>query len=82
MNPEQLLAHLRGLAAHGCRTKHPVVFYSLICSGPGSVNGLHLACGDCMNEVIWEYQTKVSKAQGRELSPEEDAEVRKQLGIK
>lgn len=80
MTSEQYRAHVRNLAESRCRAKHPDYYDSLICVGPNS-SGFGPPCDDCIREVRVELDRKRSKAQGRELSPEEAEEVRKQLGI-
>ena len=82
MTPEQLKAHIRGLADSRCQAKHPDYYQSLIRVGPeDSAVGSGPPCDECLAETEREYEDKRAKAHGRELSPEEAAEVRGRLGL-
>ena len=78
---EELRQHIRNLAKSRCRAKHPNSYDSLICVGPGSKHGFSPPCSGCLAEATSEYEMKRSKAHGRELSPEESAEVHRKLGL-
>lgn len=81
MDEEAWNNHVRELADSRCRNKHPDYYDSLICVGPGSENGFGPPCDGCVRETTQELETKRQKAVGVELSAEEAAAVRKQLGI-
>ncbi len=82
MTPEQGKDYIiRHLARSKCEAKHPDLYDSMICVGPGSQKGFGPPCDECLAETEREYEAKRAKAHGRELSPEEAAEVKKRLGI-
>lgn len=88
MTPNQKRDHIKNLARSRCKRKHPDLFDSMICVGPGSEKGFGPPCDECLDEVEREQsrkqrnKKKLAKVHGRELSPEETAEVKKRLGIK
>jgi hypothetical protein len=81
MKSEELRLHIRRLADSRCKAKHPDYYDSLICVGPGSTHGLGPPCDGCVAEVEHELEAKRAKAHGRELSPEEAAKMRRELGL-
>ena len=72
--------HLRNLADSRCRKKHPDYHQSLICVGPGSARS-GPPCDACLEETRQEYETKLGKMHGKELSPEEAEAVKEKLGL-
>ncbi len=79
MTGRELQQHIRNMADERCKAKHPDVYDELICVGPGSAH-FGPPCDDCMRETEAELELKRGKAHGRELSPEEAAKLRSELG--
>lgn len=80
MTPEERRAHIRNLADSRCRNKHRDYYDLLICIGPNP-SGFGPPCDSCIEETRLELEKKRDKAQSREPTPEEDAALRKKLGI-
>jgi len=80
MTLQELHAHINNLANSRCKSKHRDYYDSLICVGPASSH-FGPPCDSCIAKVREEYEKKLGKAHDRELSPEEVAEIRKNLGI-
>ena len=75
-----LRQHIRNLADSRCKAKHRDYYDSMICVGPNE-GGFGPPCDSCLEETRRELEQKRGKAQGRELSPEEAAKVRKRLEV-
>ena len=83
MTPEEREAretHIRRLADSRCRAKHRDYYDSLICVGPNE-SGFGPPCDNCIEEARKALEDKRATAHERLLSPEEAAQVRRELGI-
>lgn len=80
MTSEQRAEHLKDLARSRCERKHPDLYDSMICVGPGS-KGFGPPCDDCLAEMEREYEMKRAKAHGRKLSPEEEQKIKEEIGL-
>ena len=71
MTEAQLEHQLWKLADNRCEIRHPEYY-----KGIGE-----RSCLECFNDLVREYKTRLTKAHGRLLSPQELTEVRKKLGL-
>ncbi len=72
---------IRQRAADRCKQKHPEIYDSMICVGPGSERGFGPPCDECLAAMEQEYLMKRAKGLGKELSHEETNKIKKELGI-
>lgn len=80
MIQEEREAHIRHLADSHCRNKHRDYYDSLICVGPNP-SGFGPPCDGCIEETRKRLEDKRATVHGRPLSPEETAEMRRELGL-